>query len=130
MGRYCQIELGQLIHEVVVSPLSPEWFIQLVQSVASKYGLRSPVRRSSLADVPPQGLQTKPVWARALAVSAWLVHHDPPVTLDTYFVLVPDTLGDIIAVPWQALGEPGTNLVCVTPQARSAILNAVRAAPS
>ena len=55
VGRYCQIELGQLIHEVVVSPLSPEWFIQLVQSVASKYGLRSPVRRSSLADVPPQG---------------------------------------------------------------------------
>ena len=58
VGRYCQVELGQLIHEVVVSPLSPEWFIQLVQSVASKYGLRSPVRRSSLADVPPQGYRS------------------------------------------------------------------------
>ena len=33
------------------------------------------------------------------AVSAWLGHSSPTVTLNTYLVLVPDTLGDISEVP-------------------------------
>ncbi len=33
------------------------------------------------------------------AVSAWLGHSSPTVTLNTYLVLTPDTLGDISAVP-------------------------------
>ena len=33
------------------------------------------------------------------AVSAWLVHSSPTVTLNTYLVLAPDTLGDIGEVP-------------------------------
>ena len=33
------------------------------------------------------------------AVSAWLGHSSPTVTLNTYLVLAPDTLGDISAVP-------------------------------
>ena len=33
------------------------------------------------------------------AVSAWLGHSSPTVTLNTYLVLAPDTLGDISEVP-------------------------------
>ena len=33
------------------------------------------------------------------AVSAWLGHSSPTVTLNTYLVLAPDTLGDISDVP-------------------------------
>ena len=55
VGKPCQVDLGQLVHKIVVSPLSPEWVSQLVQSVASKYDLRAPVRRSILADDPARG---------------------------------------------------------------------------
>ena len=33
------------------------------------------------------------------AVSAWLGHSSPAVTLNTYLVLAPDTLGNISEVP-------------------------------
>lgn len=54
-GRNCAVDLETLVHEVVVSPLAPNWFIQLVSSVASKYNLRAPVRHSTLAETPYWG---------------------------------------------------------------------------
>ncbi len=39
------------------------------------------------------------------AVSAWLGHSSPTVTLNTYLVLAPDTLGDISEVPQPRLCE-------------------------
>ena len=52
MGRYCQVDLSILVHQVIVSPLAPEWFSQLVNSVATKYSLQAPVITSSLSDLP------------------------------------------------------------------------------
>ena len=54
-GRYCTVNLGTLIQQVVVSPLAPEWFADLVESVASRYGLGAAVGRSTLAENPPLG---------------------------------------------------------------------------
>lgn len=51
-GRYCTISLTELVHEVIVSPLAPDWFSDLVKSVAAKYDLHTQVRRSNLAQVP------------------------------------------------------------------------------
>lgn len=55
-GRYCTVNLGTLIKQVVVSPLAPEWFADLVGSVAIRYDLGGEVvGRSTLAENPPLG---------------------------------------------------------------------------
>ena len=51
-GVFSKVDLTQLIGELYISPYSEEWFEELVQSVATRYGLLAPVRRSSLADEP------------------------------------------------------------------------------
>ena len=51
-GRYCNVDLNQLIHEIVVSPYAVPWLPGLVRSVAKKYGLDAPVVRSSLTEEP------------------------------------------------------------------------------
>ena len=48
-GEYCPVDLSGLIQEVVVSPLAPIWFTELVKSVAGKFGLQSEIKRSALA---------------------------------------------------------------------------------
>ena len=45
---------GTLDHEVVVSPLAQEWFVELIQSISRQYTLEAPVKRSSKA--------ARPVW--------------------------------------------------------------------
>ena len=52
MGHYYEVNLSILIHEVIVDPYAPDWFLELVQSVADRYNLESPVIRSTLADNP------------------------------------------------------------------------------
>ena len=52
VGRNCSVDIATLVHEIVVSPFAPQWFIELVQSVVAKYNLQAPVVRSSLADLP------------------------------------------------------------------------------
>ena len=54
-GEYCPVDLSGLIQDVVVSPLSPIWFIELVKSVANKFGLQSEIKRSALETPPSQG---------------------------------------------------------------------------
>lgn len=51
-GRSCTVDLHHLIHEVIVSPLAPDWLFELVQTVVTKYGLSVPVRRSRIAETP------------------------------------------------------------------------------
>ena len=54
-----------------------------------------------------QGDQPATTWAghwlqsglNVNAISAWLEHSNPTVTLNIYLVLAPDTLGDISEVP-------------------------------
>ncbi|MCY3647623.1 MAG: DUF2971 domain-containing protein [Chloroflexi bacterium] len=47
-----QIDVDVLIKEVIVTPEAGSWFLELVKMVAAHYGLKAPVRLSSLADTP------------------------------------------------------------------------------
>ena len=52
VGKYYQVDLSILIHEVVVSPYAQDWLVELVQSVADRYNLKAPVVKSPLGDPP------------------------------------------------------------------------------
>ena len=52
VGTYYEVDLSFLVEEVVVAPYAEEWFMELVQAVASRYNLKAPIRKSSLADPP------------------------------------------------------------------------------
>lgn len=52
-GQYCQVNLSTLVQEVVVSPASADWFVELAKSVSARYALEAPVGRSALAALPP-----------------------------------------------------------------------------
>lgn len=56
IGMYDEVDLSLLIQEVVVAPLAPDWFLELIESVATRYNLQAPVSKSSLA--------VDPVWSR------------------------------------------------------------------
>ena len=51
-GRYCEVDLAELIGEIVVAPFAEDWFFDLVHSVAGRYGLGERVRASTLSDDP------------------------------------------------------------------------------
>ena len=52
--NYQSVDLSVLISEIVVAPFAEDWFLELVTSVADRYDLQAPVKKSSLAE--------KPVW--------------------------------------------------------------------
>ena len=52
IGDYGKVDLDQLIQQVVVDPFAPEWFLDLVQQVTKRYGLKVPISRSHLAESP------------------------------------------------------------------------------
>ena len=52
VGIYIHVNLAELIKEVVVAPSAGDWFLELVGSVAHRYGLEVPIKRSLLADEP------------------------------------------------------------------------------
>ena len=54
-GVYVGVDSAVLMHEVIVSPFAEEWFVQLVQSMMSKYDLEAPVRQSELLSEPYWG---------------------------------------------------------------------------
>lgn len=54
-GAYRDVDISRLIHEVIVAPYADYWFVELVKSVAFRYGLQAPIRKSSLADEPTWG---------------------------------------------------------------------------
>lgn len=54
-GAYYAVDISHLIKEVVVAPYADNWFIELVQSVAFRYGMTGPVRKSRLSEAPRWG---------------------------------------------------------------------------
>ena len=52
VGKYQPVDLSALVTEVVVAPFAEDWFLELVTSVAVRYGLQVPVKKSSLAEEP------------------------------------------------------------------------------
>ena len=54
-GVYRKIDLDMLVKEVRVAPGAAPWFVELVEAVTARYGLKVPVQRSSLADTPNWG---------------------------------------------------------------------------
>lgn len=55
IGAYYAVDISHLITEVVVAPYADDWLIELVQSVASRYGMTGPVRKSRLSETPRWG---------------------------------------------------------------------------
>ena len=55
VGEYYKVDLSLLIKEVVVAPFAPDWFLELVNSVAALYTLKVSVVKSVLADNPTWG---------------------------------------------------------------------------
>lgn len=55
VGLYVQVDLSSLLHQVLVAPLAPDWFLELTTSISTLYGLRSPVSRSALSGDPVWG---------------------------------------------------------------------------
>jgi hypothetical protein len=51
-GLWEHVDLNHLIVAIRVAPKSPSWFVELVRDVSGRYGLRAPVKQSSL-DVDP-----------------------------------------------------------------------------
>jgi len=51
-GRVVRCDLGELIHEVVVSPFAPSWFKDVLLDVIGKFGLSPSIRNSELLDEP------------------------------------------------------------------------------
>lgn len=52
VGVYEPTDLSILIKEIVVAPYAEDWFLRLVESVASRYGLEAVVNRSSDSQEP------------------------------------------------------------------------------
>jgi hypothetical protein len=52
-GVSIRVDLNILLKQVVVSPLSPQWFHKLVDSILNRYSFSLPARHSDLADPAP-----------------------------------------------------------------------------
>ncbi|MBU2973800.1 hypothetical protein [Zobellia sp. B3R18] len=48
-GKNLIVNLNDLISEIVISPLSADWYIDLIKDICSKYGLQKKIRKSDLA---------------------------------------------------------------------------------
>ena len=55
VGVYYEVDLSLLVKEVIVAPYAEDWLVELVQSVAARYTLKAPVRRSALGETPTWG---------------------------------------------------------------------------
>lgn len=55
VGNYYEVDLSQLVQDVVVAPYAAGWFLELIESVATRYNLEAPVVRSTLGDNPTWG---------------------------------------------------------------------------
>lgn len=51
-GRHIKIDLKELIEKIYVSPTSPEWFLELTESVSKKFGIDKPVEKSPISMTP------------------------------------------------------------------------------
>ena len=51
-GKYIEVDVSRLIKEVLVAPYAEDWFIELAQSVARRFGLQVSVSKSKLDQEP------------------------------------------------------------------------------
>lgn len=51
-GIKVPVDLNLLIQKIFVSPTSPKWFKEVVESLSDRYNIGAPVIQSSLADDP------------------------------------------------------------------------------
>lgn len=51
-GKLIKCDLNSLIEEIIVSPTAPPWFVELMNDVNYKFGIKSTVSQSKLNDVP------------------------------------------------------------------------------
>ena len=77
IARSVSVNLANLVQRVVVSPTAPPWFGELVQASCHRYGLLSPVSRSTLYERPqrrePQVLQ--PTGSLPFSLTREIVDH-------------------------------------------------------
>jgi hypothetical protein len=50
-GVFIPIDVDELIHDVVIGPYSPHWYLEMIRNLTQKYGLDKPVHKSVLT--PP-----------------------------------------------------------------------------
>lgn len=55
IGKYYEVDLSILIHEIVIYPFAPDWFLELVKSVSARYNISPPIIRSNLCEEPTWG---------------------------------------------------------------------------
>ena len=48
-GIYIEVDLAELIDEIVIGPYSPKWYTNIIQDIASKYGLNKAIVKSALS---------------------------------------------------------------------------------
>lgn len=51
-GHSFDVNLNTLLHKIIVSRYAPDWFLELVKDLLSRYQITSTVERSRLADKP------------------------------------------------------------------------------
>ncbi len=55
IGKYYKVDLSLLIKEVIIAPFAPDWFLELVKSVTTRYNFNFNVIRSTQTDEPTWG---------------------------------------------------------------------------
>ena len=48
-GKYILTDVSLLIDEIIISPYSAKWFMDLIQDITQKYGLNKIISRSTLS---------------------------------------------------------------------------------
>jgi hypothetical protein len=48
-GKYLNVNLNELIDEIILSPYSPNWYIELIQNLCETYGLKATIMKSELS---------------------------------------------------------------------------------
>ena len=51
-GIYIPVDLNALVDEIYVAPTSPDWFLEVIQTVCGKFSLRRVPRHSDLLSSP------------------------------------------------------------------------------
>lgn len=48
-GKYLNVDLDKLIDEIILSPYSPNWYIELIENLCETYGLKTKILKSELS---------------------------------------------------------------------------------
>ena len=51
-GEFVPVDLNQLIHKVIISPISKNWFFDVVKTVSKEFNINVPIEKSSLNNAP------------------------------------------------------------------------------